>query len=100
MVIAITLDGYKISNATGSGTGTINAGATGTVSVTLSSTELANINHVLGVKRITVTGATVYLVDFDASDARAANTVTVTLYNPGTAAVSVTVNVTATVVGN
>lgn len=96
MVIAITLDGYKISNATGSGTGTINAGATGTVSVTLSSTELANINHVLGVKRITVTGATVYLVAFNASE----NTVTVTLYNPGTAAVSVTVNVTATVVGN
>lgn len=96
MVIAITLDGYKISNATGSGTGTINAGATGTVSVTLSSTELANINHVLGVKQITVTGATVYLVAFNASD----NTVQVTLYNPGTDAVSVTVNVTATVVGN
>jgi hypothetical protein len=96
MVIAITLDGYKISNATGTGTGTIGAGATGDVSVTLSSTELAKINHVLGVKQITVTGATVYLVAFAASG----NTVTVTLYNPGTAAASVTVSVTATVVGN
>jgi len=96
MVIAITLDGYKISNATGTGTGTISAGATGTVSVTLSSTELASINHVLGVKQITVTGAIVYLVAFNASS----NTVTVTLYNPGTAAASVTVSVTATVVGN
>jgi hypothetical protein len=96
MVIAITLDGYKISNATGTGKATINAGATGNVTITLSSTELANINHVLGVKQISVTGATVYLVAFNTFG----NTVTVTLYNPGTASASVTVTVTATVVGN
>jgi GTP cyclohydrolase III len=96
MVIAITLDGYKVSNATGTGTGTINAGATGNVSVTLSSAELVNINHVLGIKQVSVTGGTVLIAGFDASG----NTVTVTLYNPGASSASVTVTVTASVVGN
>lgn len=96
MPIALTADGYKVSNATGTASATIGAGSTGTVTVTLSSAELLTIAHVLGVKEISVRGATAYLVAFRASG----NTVTVTLYNPGTAAVTVTVTVTATVVGS
>jgi hypothetical protein len=50
---------------------------------------------VLGVVSISVSGGTAYIVSFSATPSR----VNVTLYNPGTAAVTYTVTVTVAVLG-
>jgi hypothetical protein len=94
-LVALTADGKKIAAITGSASGSVGAGSTGTVSVPLGMDVLQKKLGVLGVSSISVSGATVYLVSFSATT----DSVTVTLYNPGTAAATVTVTATALVVG-
>ena len=94
-LVALTADGKKVAAITGSASGSVGAGSTGTISVPLGMGVLQKKLGVLGVASISVSGATVYLVSFAAS----ADSVDVTVYNPGTAAATVTVSVTALVVG-
>jgi hypothetical protein len=94
-LVALTADGKKIAAITGSAGGSVGAGSTGTISVPLGMDVLQKKLGVLGVAGISVSGATVYIVSFSAT----ADSVTVTLYNPGTAAATVTVTATALVVG-
>jgi hypothetical protein len=94
-LLALTADGKKVAAITGSASGSVPAGSTGTVTVALGMDVLQKKLGVLGVSGISVSGATVYLVSFSAT----ADSVTVTLYNPGTAAATVTVTATALVVG-
>jgi hypothetical protein len=94
-VVALTAEGYKIAVITASGSGSIGAGATGTISISLPLVSLSKILHVLGVREITVSGGTAYIVGFSATPAG----VNVTLYNPGTSAATYTVTVTVAVIG-
>jgi hypothetical protein len=94
-VVAVTLDGKKIAVITASSSGSVGAGATGTISISLPLGPLEKILHVLGVREITVSGGTAYIVGFSATSTG----VNVTLYNPGTAATTYTVNVTVAVLG-
>ena len=94
-LIALTPDGKKIVSITASASGSIAAGSTGTVSVSIPMDVLGKKLDLIGVTNISVSGATAYLVGFSASTDK----VDVTLYNPGTAAVTVTVTVTVVVVG-
>ena len=92
-LIALTADGKKIAKITGTGSGSVEAGSTGTISVSLGMDVLNRKLDVLGVTRITI--STGQLVSFDATTDK----VDVTVYNPGTAAVTVTVTVDAIVLG-
>jgi hypothetical protein len=94
-VVAITADGYKIAIISGSGSGSIGAGSTGTINISLPLGPLGKILRVLGVARISVSGGTAYLVGFNAT----ATAVSVTLYNPGTSSVTYTVTVDVSVLG-
>ena len=94
-VVALTGEGYKIAIITASGSGSVGAGATGTITISLPLGPLSKILHVLGVREITASGGTAYIVGFSAT----ATGVSVTLYNPGTAATTYTVNVTVAVLG-
>jgi hypothetical protein len=94
-VVAVTYDGKKIAVITVSGSGSVGAGATGTISISLPLGPLAKILQVLGVTGITVSGGTAYIVGFSTTSAG----VNVTLYNPGTSAVTYTVTVTVAVLG-
>ena len=94
-VVALTAEGYKIAIITASGSGSVGAGATGTIRISLPLGPLSKILHVLGVRAITVSGGTAYIVSFSATSAG----VDVTLYNPGTSAVTYTVNVAVAVLG-
>lgn len=94
-LIALTPDGKKIVSITASASGSIVAGSTGTVSVSIPMDILGKKLALIGVTSISVSGATVYLVGFSASTDK----VDVTLYNPGTAVATVTVSVTVVVVG-
>jgi hypothetical protein len=94
-VVAVTYDGKKIAVLTASGSGSVGAGATGTISVSLPLGPLAKIMQILGVVSISVSGGTAYIASFSASTSR----VDVVLYNPGTAATTYTVTVTVTVLG-
>jgi len=94
-VVALTFDGKKIAVITASASGSVGAGATGTISISLPLGPLSKILHVLGVREITVSGGTAYIVSFSATSAG----VNVTLYNPGTSSVTYTVNVTVAVLG-
>jgi len=94
-VVALTEDGLKIAIISASGSGNIGAGATGTVTISLPLGPLAKILQVLGVRDITVSGGTAYIVGFSATP----SAVNVTLYNPGTSATTYTVTVTVAVLG-
>jgi len=94
-LVALTGDGKKIAAITGTGSASIGAGATGNVTVTLGMDVLSKKLSVIGVTRITVTGGTLYVLGFNATT----DSVTVTLYNPGTSAVTVTVTATAVAIG-
>ena len=94
-LVALTADGKKIVAITGTGSASIDAGATGNVTVTLGMDVLGKKLSVIGVTQITVTGGTLYILGFNATT----DSVTVTLYNPGTSAVTATVTVTAVAIG-
>jgi len=94
-VAALTADGRKIAVISASGSGSVGAGATGTISISLPLGPLSKILHVLGVRDITVSGGTAYIVSFSATSAG----VNVTLYNPSSAATTYTVSVTVAVLG-
>jgi hypothetical protein len=94
-VVAVTYDGKKIAVLTASGSGSVGAGSTWTVSVSLPLGPLAKIISVLGITSISVSGGTAYIVGISATPSR----VDVVLYNPGTSAVTFTVTVTVTVLG-
>jgi hypothetical protein len=94
-VVALTAEGYKIAVISASGSGSVGAGATGTISISLPLGPLSKILHVLGVRAITVSGGTAYIVGFSA----ASTGVNVNLYNPGTSSVTYTVSVTVAVLG-
>jgi len=94
-VVALTAEGYKIAIINASGSASIGAGATGTISIPLPLGPLSKILHVLGVRGITVSGGTAYIVSFSTT----ATGVSVTLYNPGTSAVTYTVTVSIAVLG-
>jgi hypothetical protein len=94
-VVALTAEGYKIATITASGSASIGAGSTGTVSIPLPLGPLSKILHVLGVRAITVSGGTAYIVSFSATSAG----VSVTLFNPATSAATLTVTVSVSVLG-
>jgi hypothetical protein len=94
-VAALTLDGKKIAIITASASGTIDAGATGTIRIPLPLGPLSKILEVIGVRSITVSGGVAYIVSFSAT----ASAVEVTLYNPGTSAATYTVSVAVAVLG-
>jgi hypothetical protein len=94
-LVALTGDGKKIAAITGTGSASIDAGSTGNVTVALGMDVLSKKLSVIGVTRIAVTGGTLYVLGFNATT----DSVTVTLYNPGTAAVTATVTATAVVLG-
>jgi hypothetical protein len=94
-LVSLTLDGKKIASISGSASGSVDAGATGTIRVPLPMDILSKKLDILGVVGISVTGATVYIVGFTGTP----DYVDVAVYNPGTAAATVTVSVTALVIG-
>jgi hypothetical protein len=94
-VVAVTTDGKRVAVITASGSGSVGAGATGSVTVALPLGPLSKVLQVLGVTSISVSGGAAYIVGFTATP----TSVTVTLYNPGTSAVTYTVTVTVAVLG-
>jgi hypothetical protein len=94
-VVALTAEGYKVAVITASGSASVGAGATGTISIPLPLGPLSKVLHVLGVRAITVSGGTAYIVGFSATPAG----VSVTLFNPATSAATLTVTVSISVLG-
>jgi hypothetical protein len=94
-VVALTAEGYKVAVITASGSASIGAGSTGTISISIPLGPLSKILHVLGVRAITVSGGTAYIVSFSVTSAG----VSVTLFNPATSAVTLTVTVSISVLG-
>jgi hypothetical protein len=94
-VVTVTPDGKKVAVITASGSGSVGATSTGDITVTIPLGPLAKVLQVLGVTSVSVSGGTAYLVGFTATP----SSVTVTLYNPGTSAVTYTVTVTVVVLG-
>ena len=92
-LLIVTADGKKIAKITGTGSGSVGAGSTGTISVSLGMDVLGKKLSVLGVTQVTI--STGYLVSFNATTDK----VDVTVYNPGTAAATVTVTVEVVVLG-
>jgi hypothetical protein len=94
-VVTVTPDGKKVAVITASGSGSVGAGATGSVTVAIPLGPLAKVLQVLGVTSVSVSGGVAYLVGFTTTP----TSVTVTLYNPGTSAATYTVTVTVVVLG-
>lgn len=92
-LLAVTADGKKIVEITGTGSGSVEAGSTGNISISLGMDVLGKKLAVLGVSQVTL--STGYLVSFNATT----DTVTITVFNPGTSAATVTVNVKVIVLG-
>jgi len=94
-LIALTADGKKVVSISGSASGSVDAGASATISVPIGMDILAKKLAVLGLANLAISGATVYIVSISVG----LDSVDVTVYNPGTAAVTVTVSATVTVLG-
>jgi hypothetical protein len=94
-VVTVTPDGKKVAVITVSGSGSVGATSTEDITVTIPLGPLAKVLQVLGVTSVSVSGGTAYLVGFTATP----SSVTVTIYNPGTSAVTYTVTVTVVVLG-
>jgi hypothetical protein len=92
-LLTVTVDGKKIAKITGTASGSVGGGSTGTISVTLGMDVLSKKLDVLGVTQVTISAG--YLVSFNATTDK----VNVTVYNPGSAAVTVTATVEVVVLG-
>ena len=93
--VALTADGKRVAIVTESGSGSVAAGSTGTIRVTLGNYGFSKKLAALGVTGVSVSGGTAYLVGVSATT----DYVDVTVYNPGTAAVTLTVTVTVALLG-
>ena len=92
-LLALTADGKKVAELTGSASADVPAGGTATVSVPVPLGILGKKLAVLGVTSVSLSAGV--LVGFTATVDR----VDVTVYNPGTAAATVTVSVRVVVLG-